>query len=896
MEIPIQNLYYKMALLKSISSGNFTSASTWALCTAVNEAPNNAVVGSTTAYTLQNASAFSSTVNANAVGVLLKIGVRTSASGTVTAALFNNAGTVLAECTMNVSDVASDTLPTSGTTSPYGHWAFFKFDTPVAITNGTFYRIGFKTSVNGALSFHRNSATPGVHHGAIVTDLTQAPAATDRFIIVGDNIADAVNPGTVAGTKSALTITMDNTNTTQFGDGTGFTFGQSYWGLYVGDNATLTYGTSAATNYNLRMRNNIAIGAGGTSFPGTLNIGTVATPIPRDSTATLEIDSPTLANAFNFEVQGGIFTGQGLSRTVGKDVDRCLLNANASASATSLTVDTDTGWLNGDQIYIGQTTRVAGTGAEARTLNANAGASSLSISAGLTAAKEGGSTIQAAIVLLTRNVTVTAVASNLAFYAFVRGSQSVVDCDWVQFRWCGSTAGSKLGFYLSGTATNISFNRCVLNAPHAGFIFVDSNSGASITDCVVASSTVNGMTMTSGADSDTVVSGVWFIANASATVTLYSVNFTFNNIRIVGSTSSGILFTNTGTALLTTPITWTNFYIHSCLNGISIGTSQDNNFFILENFEVQRCTSSGFVFNILSTSGVTISNSRIWGNSSANITMGTSPASVRIINCAIASQTGNTTPTGMVVSSMAGVVCENCTFGSGFTGALTHTSQDIAFSGQGFGQVLLRECILSTTIEVGNIVADSTTVASVDHDQVAGARRVWSKRGLVSSDTAIARTGGVSMRMTPNSLTNKLDYVFARTAVNTGTTPLVGIYVRKSVVGDGAAYNGSQPRLIVRRNIALGIASDTVIATGASANGTWELLSGNLPTLTGSGIVEIELDCDGTAGWINIDDFQSPSPVNTKSFNIADDTLGVVAYGDNSSGGGSLIGPSILVS
>lgn len=894
MEIPIQNLYYKMALLKSISNGNFTSASTWALCTAVNELPNNTILSSVATYTLQSANAFSSTVNANAVGVLLKIGARTSSSGTVSAALCNNAGTVLAECTMNVSDVASDTLPTSGTTSAYGHWVFFKFATPVAITSGTFYRIAYKTSVVGSLSFHRNSATTGVHHGAIVTDVTQAPAATDRLIIVGDNIADAVNPGTVAGTKSAVTVTMDNTNTTQFGDGTGFTFGQAYWGLYVGDNATLTYGTSEATNYNLRIRNNIAIGAGGTSFPGVFNMGTVANPVPRSSTATLEIDSPTLANAFNFEVQGGVFVGQGLSRTAGKDVDRCLLNANASSSATSLTVDTDTGWLSGDQIYIGQTTRASGGGAEARTLNANAGATSLSISAGLTAAKEGNSTIQAAIVLLSRNVTVTAVASNLAFYAYVRGSQSVVDCGWVQFRWCGNTTVSKLGFYLNGTAANISFNRCVLNTVNTGFLFVDSSSGASITDSVVAASTAGGMNMASGASSDTVVSGVWFIATTSATVTLYSVNFAFDNIRIVGASSAGILFTSQ-IATLTAPRTWSNFYIHSCNNGVSIGTTQDNNFFTLENFQVQRCNNTGFLFNISSTCGLTISNSRIWGNASANLQISTS-AAVRIVNSAIASQTGNTTPTGIISSAMSRILCENCTFGSGFTGALTHTSQDIAFSNQGDGSVLLRECVLSTAIEVGTIVVDSAVVASVNHDQVAGARRVWSKRGLVSSDTAIARTGGVSMRMAPSSLTNKLEYVFARTAVNTGTTPLVGIYVRKSVAGDGAAYNGAQPRLIVRRNIALGIASDTVIATGVSANGTWELLSGNLPTLTGSGIVEIEVDCDGTAGWINIDDFQSPPPVNTKSFNITDDTLGVVAYGDNSSGGGSLIGPSILVS
>jgi hypothetical protein len=876
-----------MALLKSNASGNFTAASTWALCTAVNETPNNTIFASTTTYTLQNASAFSSTVNADAVGVLLKIGARAAASGTVSAALCNNAGTVLAECTMNVSDVASNTLPTSGTTSPYGHWIFFKFATPVAITSGTFYRIAYKTSVNGSLSFHRNSATTGVHHGAIVTNTTQAPAATDRLIVVGDNIADAVNPGTVAGTKASVTITMDNTNATQFGDGTGFTFGQAYWGLYIGDNATLTYGTNAATNYNLRIRNNVAIGAGGTAFPGTFNMGTVATPIPRSSTATLEIDSSTVANAFNFEVQGGIFVGQGLSRTSGKNVDRCLLSANASASATSLTVDTDTGWLNGDQIYIGQTTRAAGGGAEARTLSADAGASSLTISAGLTAAKEGNSTIQAAIVLLSRNVTVTAVASNLAFYAFVRGSQSVVNCDWVQFRWCGNASASKFGFYLNSTTSNTSFNRCVLNAPHVGFIFVDSSSGASITDCIVAASVNNGMTMTSQATPDTVVSNVWFIANASATVSLYNVNFSFNNIRIVGAATAGILFTNTGISPLTTPITWSNFYIHSCTNAISIGTTQDNNFFTLENFNLQRCTTSGVIFNIAAgTSGVTISNSRIWGNSAANLTIGTSPASIRIVDSFIASQSGNTTPTGIIVSALANLVCENCSFGSGFTGALAHTSQDIAFSGAGTGTILLRNCVLPSASTVGAIVVDYTKVLSANHDQVPGLSRAWFKYGRVFSDSTITRTGAVSLCVTPNSSTRKLNFVFAKAAVLAGTTPTAGVYVRKSVAGDGAAYNGNQPRLIVRRNVAVGINADVVIATASAAGGTWELLTGSLPTLTNSGIIEIEVDCDGSAGWVNIDDAQPPAAVDTLSFSNVDNTLDVVSYGNNTTAGG----------
>ena len=155
-----------MALLKSLTTGNFTAASTWALCTAVNEgsaSTSNAIIASTTSYVYTSASTYSSTVNANATGVLLKIGGRASTTGTISVALADNTGTALAECTMNVTDIAGSSLPTSGSTSSYGHWVFFKFNTTVAITSGTFYRIGYKTSTAGSILVNRNSATAGVH-------------------------------------------------------------------------------------------------------------------------------------------------------------------------------------------------------------------------------------------------------------------------------------------------------------------------------------------------------------------------------------------------------------------------------------------------------------------------------------------------------------------------------------------------------------------------------------------------------------------------------------------------------------------------------------------------------------------------------------------------------------
>lgn len=877
-----------MALLKSIASGNFTSASTWALCTAVNETSSSGVTLTTTSYITQSASTYSSTVNANATGVLLKLGTRSATpSGTFTAALLDNAGTVLAECTMNVTDIAGSSLPTAGTGSAYGHWVFFKFNTPIAITSGTFYRVAFKSSVAGSVGVHRPGT--GTTVAAIVTDITQAPAATDRFIIVGDNNASPTNPGTTAGTKTAYTVTMNNTTTTQFGDGIGTTASIPYWSLYVGDNATLNYGNVAGVNYNLRVRGNVAVGSGGDLFPGTFNMGTVANPIQRTTTATLEIDSAVAGNHV-FMVQGGVFVAQGLSRTIGKNVDRCLLSVDASVITGVLTVDTDTGWLNGDQILVGQTSRSTTTNlSDSRTLNADATATGLPIGSGLSGIKEGNSTIQSAIVLVTRNVNITAVSSSLQFYANVIGSTSVVDCDWVRFRWCGANLTNKQAFYLDANADNLTFNNCVFDTGYLGLSWSTASGGGLITDCTFSQCVV-GIQASTATKSTTTLNNVWMIGNTSAGFSVRDLNFSVTGLRIVGSATNNFgLGFSSGSTNLTSPVTWSNILIHSCSQGIQGVVNEDIEAFTLDNLEIQRCTVAGFQVGLASApmSSIVVNNSKFWGNNARNIYVQSAGGSAIFRNCYIASQSANLTTSGLEYSSVPqGIITfENCQFGTGFTGALTHT-QDILIPSITGGNVFLRNCLLGSTTEVSmpGIQRNTTYVISENHDQVVGAKKNWYKSGLITSDNAIARTGTRSLRLTPNSAIGKLEYIFAKTAVANGATPTVGVYVRKSVVGDGAAYNGSQPRLIVRRNILVGITADTVIATATSAsNGNWELLTGALPTLTGNGVIEIEVDCDGTAGWVNIDDFQPPSPVDSKSFSYSDDTLGVVSYGDNSS-------------
>ena len=84
--------------------------------------------------------------------------------------------------------------------------------------------------------------------------------------------------------------------------------------------------------------------------------------------------------------------------------------------------------------------------------------------------------------------------------------------------------------------------------------------------------------------------------------------------------------------------------------------------------------------------------------------------------------------------------------------------------------------------------------------------------GQLRTDSAVYHTAAPSMKMTPNNASNKLELApkdkGMLVAVASGDAVTASVWVRKD-----ATYTGSQPRLIVRANAAIGINADTVLAT-----------------------------------------------------------------------------------
>jgi hypothetical protein len=168
----------------------------------------------------------------------------------------------------------------------------------------------------------------------------------------------------------------------------------------------------------------------------------------------------------------------------------------------------------------------------------------------------------------------------------------------------------------------------------------------------------------------------------------------------------------------------------------------------------------------------------------------------------------------------------NCTFGTGISSYTLDNYQDEVFLENGF--VIMKE------------------------NGIANNHYKMLRAGKISLDTTLAYgTNTISEKLEPISITTKLRCGSKMVPVNKNDTYTVDVYVRKS-----SGYTGDAPRLMLRRNAALGY-DDTVLATSVGANGNWELLSGIVPVALDQGIFEVYVDCSGDvgSGSVNIDNW-----------------------------------------
>ena len=150
-------------------------------------------------------------------------------------------------------------------------------------------------------------------------------------------------------------------------------------------------------------------------------------------------------------------------------------------------------------------------------------------------------------------------------------------------------------------------------------------------------------------------------------------------------------------------------------------------------------------------------------------------------------------------------------------------------------------------------VLKTTGFAFTNMNNASGFNVTYLAAGNRSADSTITNNIGTetapSERLTPQSTSLKLRSGSKFVALDANQSTTVAVYVQKS-----PDYNGNAPRLVLKRNGAMGINKDLVMDQLFVLDG-FQKLFGTTTTVTDAGVLEFYVDCDGTTGWINIDNW-----------------------------------------
>lgn len=837
-----------MALLVCCADGNWTTAGTWAVgdnTSLLRAISNN--TNSTTAY-VESAAFTPGAITIDAI--LVRIAARNGTTGTMSVRLAQGGATVAGtEVTVNMTDIPACSASTQ-TTNPdevgEGDWFLFKFAAPVLLVVATAYTVSMKTSTNAQVALYRDG-TAANWSRILRTTTTQAPVAGDDLVIAGE--------WTAAATMTSRTVTMDETATTDYGSNTTT---QATPALAIVKGGTLTWGTTAATNYKLRLSGWLIVYRN-----GTYNQGTSGTKIPRDSTAQYQVDCGTSGDFGIIGRNGSAINWYGLSRTVGIDVSWTRLAADLAAAGTSATTSVATGWKNGDVTAIASTVRPASgagtTQAESVTLTGDASGTSLPSFAGVTNAHSGSSPTQAEIILLTRNNVMTLVTATKYAVAYF-GSACIVNAQWTEFAGVGLTGGNKEGFLSVATnaaggsvnlthcsahdnggpgfrvtgGTSCVLNNCVTwNTARQGFMNITSSDAKSFVSCVSMKSG------TIAAFEFDIITGLT-VTDCVATSTLTNDGFYFGASGQFASFSGNVAHSNSGSGFYWPSAAYgTLTSCSSWYNGVSVGGGFrfDVNFSAGQNLNFVSCVAFG------NNASNFVLSSRFWDN--------------RLIldNFVSNSTTGNSTTTGLDLNNSTvngGIFMYTCDFSTA-SGIKTAHTNDIALT------TLLRtkEFLADNCKFVGTNIITNQTVLLDDLQQVGMTRlqqtdsthRSYFKYGTVLTNSTTFQSSAPSQELQPNNASNKLKSGKIYAPCGDGTTKSISVAVRKS-----AAYNGNAPRLILGRQDSMGVTSDTVCDTLSVAADTWETLTYTTSAALENGAFIFWVDCDGTAGSVFVDD------------------------------------------
>jgi hypothetical protein len=163
-------------------------------------------------------------------------------------------------------------------------------------------------------------------------------------------------------------------------------------------------------------------------------------------------------------------------------------------------------------------------------------------------------------------------------------------------------------------------------------------------------------------------------------------------------------------------------------------------------------------------------------------------------------------------------------------------------------------CTLNSSVQVLTPTTSFSRYSYIacEHLGAAGTNKTFYRFGTISRDTADARGGsGECMKMTPNiaanssgaKLTPHNSFLFA---VQSGVARTITVYMKKD-----SSYNGNDPGLTLKF---LGHVITGRTAVSMTTSYVQQSIVASAGDITEDGVVELIVDCDGTAGNIFIDD------------------------------------------
>lgn len=831
--------------LAASAGGNFTAAGTWNTVDSVGYIDSEA---GSQAIGVANVDSPTFTWGAGAptvLGFALKVASRSGSGATTMTCTLRN--------TTDSLDVKSVTVNATDLDNAVG-WYMFDFGGGQALSNGKNYIVRCVATAASAVTLYRSTTGTTNFSKMIVTSATGAPAAGDQLHITAW--------WTAAATKTDVSVVMNNNTTDSFGPTVS---GGPPQGMTVSKGGTLTWAT--ASNTKLFVKGLTAVYTG-----GTMAIGTSGTPIGA-VTAEFRMDSVASVDSGLYVDAGGTFSAYGPSKTT----LTTLLTTDAAVKDDHIHVGSTAGWAVGDVVVIASTSRTPSE-IEAMTILTVDSATQVTFTGQLANAHSGTSPTQAEVADITRGALIKGSASATPGYIRIIAG-ATTNFSYAEFQFLGSNTGFKRGIDASNTTFAMD---------HSSLHEFDT-SGAVGINVLPSGATTFSVTYT------TFYQLYQHVGGASSTTTGYTFDHclflkgTANavspaNVAIDGSATftNNTLASNAGWTIRMNNLTGStisDLTHHSNGSGIWISGSENSSY---SNLTIWRNASKtdiyGLSFSGCSTvqGGVTIDTMTAFGNDVANLSINC-PIKVTANSLTSSGDSTFSTPVGLRFQDITSTVVVNNGSFSQVTGIKTaHTTNDIQHTGT--GNWSFRVYAYNTLWKSGftgpdygpggpiDIEKTPIGVYSMRHNQTAGDHQRFQRVvGRARTDTIITHTSSPSERLIPLSASSKiLSGVQSQNVANGGTVTF-SAWVRKSVVADGgtdpaaANYNGNEPRLILKANPAVGINADVVLATMTLAIGNWELLTGTSAAANDNGILQAYVDCDGTAGWINVDDWDGGS-------------------------------------